>query len=203
MEKVNPHRILPERSPSGFSPPSLLAERSSPSFAAERTRILLGCFRKGEAADAEVYVTAIAAMLSTYPEEIVRQVTDPVRGLPSKVNWLPTLAEIRHECETFMRPIRDAEKRTLEARRTQALLAAPAPATTEERERAYREYMERIRPGLKGEIAQTRAQAEEAAKKRLKELYHEGINQAGTLTLSAEAVELAKAKALARGEALA
>jgi hypothetical protein len=140
MEKLNPHRSLPERSLSGFNPPSLNAERSSPSFAAERTRILLGCFRKGEAADAEVYVTAIAAMLSTYPEEIVRQVTDPVRGLPSKVNWLPTLAEIRHECETFMRPIRDAEKRELEARRTQALLAAPAPATTEERERAVAKW---------------------------------------------------------------
>jgi hypothetical protein len=140
MEKLNPHRSLPERSPSGFRPPSLNAERSSPSFAAERTRILLGCFRKGEAADAEVYVTAIAAMLSTYPEEIVRQVTDPVRGLPSKVNWLPTLAEIRHECETFMRPIRDAEKRTLEARRTQALLSAPAAATTEQRERAVAKW---------------------------------------------------------------
>jgi hypothetical protein len=140
MEKLNPHRSLPERSLSGFNPPSLNAERSSPSFAAERTRILLGCFRKGEAADAEVYVTAIAAMLSTYPEEIVRQVTDPVRGLPSKVNWLPTLAEIRHECETFMRPIRDAEKRTLEARRTQALLAAPQAATTEQRERAVAKW---------------------------------------------------------------
>jgi hypothetical protein len=86
---------------------------------------------------------------------------------------------------------------------TQALLAAPAQATVEERERAYRDYMERVRPQLKGEIAQTRAQAEEAAKKRLKELYHEGINGKGSLTLSAEAVELAKAKALARGEALA
>jgi hypothetical protein len=140
LETLNPYRSLPERSKTGFAPPSLSAERSSPSFAAERTRILLGCFRKGEAADAEVYVTAIAAMLSTYPEEIVRQVTDPVRGLPSKVNWLPTLAEIRHECETFMRPIRDAEKRELEARRTQALLAAPAAATAEERERAVAKW---------------------------------------------------------------
>jgi hypothetical protein len=42
-----------------------------------------------------------------------------------------------------------------------------------------------------------------AAMKRLIVLFHAGMNGKGSLTLSAEAVELAKAKALARGEALA
>jgi hypothetical protein len=166
---------------------------------------MLGSFRQSEQAkvDPTVFVPALAAMLASFPEDIVRAVTDPVRGIASEQNWVPTLAELRHACERLMKPRQDAAKREAELRRTQALLAAPAPATTEERERAYRDYMERVRPQLKGEVAQTRAQVEEAAKKRLKELYHEGINGRGGLMLSPEAVALVKAKALARGEAAA
>jgi hypothetical protein len=166
---------------------------------------MLGSFPQSERAkiDPTVFVPALAAMLASFPEDIVQAVTDPVRGIASEQNWVPTLAELRHACEVRLKPRQEAAKREAELRRTQALLAAPSPATTEERERAYREYMERIRPGLKGEVAQTRAQVEEAAKKRLKELYHEGINGKGSLALSAEALELVKAKALARGEALA
>jgi hypothetical protein len=175
----------------------------SPTFAAEQTKRLVGSFRKGQAEDPRQFAASIATVFSAYPEWVVRMVVHPLNGLPGLSDWMPHVSEVRAACEKHMAGVRARVAQEGRIAETQALLAAPAPATTEERERAYREYMERIRPGLKGEVAQTRAQVEEAAKKRLKELYHDGINGKGSLTLSAEAVELAKAKALARGEALA
>ena len=50
-------------------------------------------------------------MLSGYPEAIVREVCDPVRGLPSEDKWLPSVAEIRVACERKMQPLRDQERR--------------------------------------------------------------------------------------------
>lgn len=70
------------------------------SVAAERSAILLGCYRKGEAADPEVYTRAVIGVLSKYPADIVRMVTDPLNGLPAEINWLPTIKEVHDACET-------------------------------------------------------------------------------------------------------
>jgi hypothetical protein len=59
---------------------------------------LFGCFRVGDANDPEVYIAAIVAVLANYPVEIMRAVCDPSKGLPSKLKWLPTIAEIVEEC---------------------------------------------------------------------------------------------------------
>jgi hypothetical protein len=75
---------------------------AGPALAAERTRIMFGCYRKGDANDPEMYTTAIAAVLAEYPADIVRRVTDPVRGLPTKLNWLPTVAEVVKECDFWI-----------------------------------------------------------------------------------------------------
>jgi regulator of protease activity HflC (stomatin/prohibitin superfamily) len=82
----------------------------------------------------------LAAMLASFPQDIVQAVTDPVRGIASEQNWVPTLAELRHACEKRMEPIRQKAKREAELRRTQAVLAAPAAATAEERERAVAKW---------------------------------------------------------------
>jgi len=62
-------------------------------------RTLLGCFRTGDANDPEVYVAAAVRVLSSYPLDVVRRVVDPVTGLPSRSNWLPTVREIMSACE--------------------------------------------------------------------------------------------------------
>ena len=41
-------------------------------------------------------------MLASYPEAVAVKVCDPIRGLPSKSKWLPSIAEIREACETEM-----------------------------------------------------------------------------------------------------
>jgi hypothetical protein len=147
LEKLNPSRMLRTLSsgkPMSENDPS---RPCSLSVAAERTKIMLGCFRKGEANDAEVYVTAIAAMLTDYPEAIVRDVTDPVRGIPSETNWLPTLYELRAACDRRMKPIREAAAKAEREADTRLLLTPPT-ASPEERERAFQRWMRDIRPEL-------------------------------------------------------
>ncbi len=60
--------------------------------------MLLGCYRTGEANDPEVYISTVAAVLARYPEAVIREATG-IDGLPSKLKWLPTVSEVREECE--------------------------------------------------------------------------------------------------------
>ena len=69
------------------------------SLAAERTALMFGCYRKGEANDPETYTMAIAATLAEYPAEVIQHVTDPRTGLPAKLKFLPSVAEVREACE--------------------------------------------------------------------------------------------------------
>jgi hypothetical protein len=64
-----------------------------------RAKILLGCYRTGDANDPETYVAAITAILARYPEEVMTQVTHPATGLPSKKGWLPTVKEVCDACD--------------------------------------------------------------------------------------------------------
>lgn len=45
-------------------------------------------------------MAAIVAVLSEYPPAIMETVCDPRSGLPSRVNWLPTVAEVKSACNT-------------------------------------------------------------------------------------------------------
>ena len=87
--------------PTDFHAPSLasgnMLERLSE--AKKGASRLLGCYRTGDANDPEVYISGVVAVLSRYTIEIIREVTEPATGLPSKSNWLPTIAEIRTECD--------------------------------------------------------------------------------------------------------
>ena len=66
---------------------------------AKYAKLLLGCFRTGDATDPEVYAGAVIAVLADYPDDVIEQVVDPRNGLPSRMNWLPTIAEIKTACE--------------------------------------------------------------------------------------------------------
>lgn len=69
-------------------------------MAIKRTALLFGCYRKGDANDPEIYTAAVAATLADYSAEVIEYVTDPRTGLPSKLKWLPTVAEVREACES-------------------------------------------------------------------------------------------------------
>jgi hypothetical protein len=79
-------------------PASMARHEERTSYAAMRAKILLGCYRTGDANDPETYVAAITAILARYPEEVMTQVTHPATGLPSKKGWLPTVKEVCDAC---------------------------------------------------------------------------------------------------------
>jgi hypothetical protein len=75
-------------------------------YAAERARLLLGCYRKGDANDPDTYVAAITATLARYPEDVIRDVTHPATGLPIQKDFLPTVREVYLACEAIDGPRR-------------------------------------------------------------------------------------------------
>lgn len=84
--------------------------------------MLLGSSRTGEANDPETYISAVVRVLSAYPMDVVAHVVDPLDGVLSRVNWLPTPKEVRDACEEFHGPQRrmsafeDRSKAQLEER---------------------------------------------------------------------------------------
>jgi len=80
-------------------------------YATERARLLLGCYRRGDANDPDTYVAAITATLARYPEDVIRDVTHPAHGLPTKKDFLPTVREVYLACEEIMQPRREAAAR--------------------------------------------------------------------------------------------
>jgi len=80
-------------------------------YAAERARLMFGCYRKGDANDPDVYVAALTLVLSGYPEHVIRAMTNPDSGLPSKYTFLPSVAEVKKECEEYIRPEREYQAR--------------------------------------------------------------------------------------------
>ena len=67
---------------------------------------MLDCFRTGGANSPETFVTAIAATLARYPDQVIYDVTDPTSGLPAKLDWMPTIKEVHDACERAYDPIR-------------------------------------------------------------------------------------------------
>jgi subtilisin family serine protease len=94
--KISPQSLAGSQSKSLTSAP---VQGVPAQYATKRTAMLFGCYRKGDANDPEIYTAAIAATLAEYEQEVVDYVTDPRTGLPSKLKWLPTVAEVREACE--------------------------------------------------------------------------------------------------------
>jgi hypothetical protein len=100
MEKPSPESfrlltISAEKLPASMGHQGRISE-----YATQRAKLLLGCYRTGDANDPETYVAAIAATLARYSEQIITDVTHPCTGLPSQKSWLPTVKEVFDACET-------------------------------------------------------------------------------------------------------
>ena len=90
-----------ENLPSLTDPRPISAEQAQ--YAAERARVLFGCYRKGDANDPDTYTAAITAVLAEYAPEVMRAVTDPRTGIPRKLSWLPTIKEVSDACDAEVR----------------------------------------------------------------------------------------------------
>lgn len=71
-------------------------------YASQRAEVLFGCYRRGDANDPERYVAAVAAVLSLYDFELIREVTDPRTGIMTTEKFaafMPNAGELRIYCE--------------------------------------------------------------------------------------------------------
>lgn len=91
-------------------PASMAQHARQTEYAAERARLLLGCYRTGDANDPETYVAAVTAVLAKYPEEVMTEVTHPATGLPRLKSWLPTVKEVYDACVTAYQPMLERER---------------------------------------------------------------------------------------------
>lgn len=105
-------------------------------------RRLLGCYRTGDANDPEVYISAVVAVLAQYPPDVIRSVTEPTTGLPSKLNWLPTVREVTQACEEIEGPRRRIREWEASARR-QIQDRKPLQITDNRPRPTYEELVER------------------------------------------------------------
>lgn len=92
-------------------PASMARQEALTSYAAQRAKILFGCYRTGDANDPQTYVAAVTAILARYPEEVITAVTHPASGLPSKKSWLPTVKELCDACDEAVEPMVQNEAR--------------------------------------------------------------------------------------------
>jgi hypothetical protein len=130
---------------------------------AKSVEILIGCFRKGDAENPEVYTRALALILSEYPESVVRRVTDPRTGLPGRSQWLPTIAEVRHACEVEMKPIHEEAERMRRDHQRANRLEPPAKPPREVRAAMIdrmREKLPLIFPDEVGKVDPVKSQRE-------------------------------------------
>jgi hypothetical protein len=61
--------------------------------------VILGCYKKSDCADPEVFAAATVAVLSRFPADVAKAVADPYGGLASRLKWFPAIQEIREACE--------------------------------------------------------------------------------------------------------
>lgn len=72
------------------------------SYATQRAGVLFGSYRRGDANDPDAYVTSIAAVLSLYDFELIREVTDPRTGIQTTekfASFMPNAGELKLHCE--------------------------------------------------------------------------------------------------------
>src|SRR5262249_8799406 len=131
-----------DREPHPMSPASSLKR-----LAENRAMILIGCYRKSDVGDPDVYTRAVVATLMKWPPEVILEVNEPSRGIPSKLKWLPSIAEIVEACESAYAPI---ERERLRNRHTPLALKGPkrvVPSEAELDEQFAKLGLSHLRPG--------------------------------------------------------
>jgi hypothetical protein len=68
----------------------------------ERAKVLFGSYRRGDANDPDAYVAAVAAVLSLYDADLIREVTDPRTGIMTSEKYMSFMlnaGELKVYCE--------------------------------------------------------------------------------------------------------
>jgi hypothetical protein len=106
--------------------------------------------------DPDLYIASMAAVLSRFPERVVRAVCDPGTGLQTRQKWLPRQSEVREACEAALAEEAYRDRRTMLSRHG-ALRHGPSglePLADEQltpqeaRDRAVARWENEVRPSM-------------------------------------------------------
>ena len=113
---------------------------------------MLDCFRPSQGVDPYNFLTAIVGILLEYPDEIVRQIIDPIHGLPSQQQFMPSPYDVRQACEARMRPRRESAARQarVKAQLDERKAIAEQRAAPERKQTLAEIQVEMRQRGLKG-----------------------------------------------------
>jgi len=94
-------------------------------WATKQVSLFFGSFRKADADDPEVFTAGCLRLFTAYPPEIVQHVTDPLTGLCTQSEWLPSLKRVkdalseRHETVAARKAVQDRELEQIAARKAE------------------------------------------------------------------------------------
>lgn len=71
-------------------------------MSAAKAKQLLGQFRKSDADDPDIFITAVTALLADFPPCVVDHVCSPVTGMAVRSPWPPSIFELREAAISHM-----------------------------------------------------------------------------------------------------
>lgn len=101
----------------------------------ERAKVLFGCYRRGDANDPDQYIASIAAVLTLYEPDLIREVTDPRSGISTTEKFtafMPNSGELKAYCDG----IRDRRYRIARMGPPRSANQPPRPLDNRPRHRA-------------------------------------------------------------------
>jgi hypothetical protein len=171
MERIRPPDL--SKLACGLSPSSK-SNNAGIAQAMKMATVLFSCWRRDGVDNPELYLKSAAGILADYPASCGEAVCNPTKGLPSRLQWLPSLAELKAALEQEDAPRRRALEREARYAETRKLLAAPEPEPDDVRERVAARARA-VADELRGKLNPEAERA--AAELRLSELYGKPLPQ--------------------------
>jgi hypothetical protein len=104
----------------------------------KRIKMILSAYRKDEFADPDAFILQVAALLQTFPREVVDYVSSPITGVQRHVKFPPNLADIAEACDERMAQLRAEYER--------AKPSAPEPVMDRSGRPTYEEMRAKFGP---------------------------------------------------------
>ena len=79
------------------------SSKAAMELALYHSKLILGCYRTDDVSDPQVYVTAVAAVLSRYPADVGVRLSDPKEGMAGKLNQRCIARAERREALCFVK----------------------------------------------------------------------------------------------------
>jgi len=93
----------------------------------------MGFYPQSAASDPQIFMTGMIELLAAYPAIIIENLCSVISGIPAKYKFLPSIAELKEECERYTTPHREREWEEYKRKRPPAYISPPENPTHTER----------------------------------------------------------------------